>query len=99
MRIDFARIWDRRTGEVLRLRPGMLRSDRLEHIGRMSDGRVVLTTLRSRVGQVVLFPTDFEGYLRSVSRPLHMAPLQPYGELYPAIPLSLPDNTDPAGER
>ena len=99
MRIDFARIWDRRTGEVLRLRPGMLRSNRLEHIGRMSDGRVVLTTLRSRVGQVVLFPTDFEGYLRSASRPLHMAPLQPYEELYPAIPLSLPDNTDPAGER
>ena len=98
MRMDFARIWDRRTGEVLRLRPGMLRSGRLGHIGRMSDGRVVLTTLRSRVGQAVLFPTDFEGYLRSASRPLHMPPLQPYEERYPNLPLPLPDGAEEAAE-
>lgn len=59
MRLDFARLWNRTTGEVLRIRPGMFGSEKLEHIGRLSDGRVVLTTLRSHVGQVVHFPADF----------------------------------------
>lgn len=77
MRLDFARLWNRTTGEVLRIRPGMFGSEKLEHIGRLSDGRVVLTTLRSHVGQVVHFPADFWNFLRSASRPQTLEPMRP----------------------
>ena len=90
MRLDFARLWNRTTGEVLRIRPGMFGSERLEHIGRLNDGRVVLTTLRSHVGQVVHFSTDFWSFLRSASRPQTLEPMQPCEALYPDIPLKLP---------
>ena len=93
MRLDFARLWNRPTGEVLRIRPGMFGSEKLEHIGRLSDGRVVLTTLRSHVGQVVHFPADFWNFLRSASRPQTLEPMQPYETLYPDIPLTLPERS------
>lgn len=83
MRLDFARLWNRSTGEVLRIRPGMFGSERLEHIGRLSDGRVVLTTLRSQMGQVVHFPEDFWNFLRTASRPQRMDPMQPCEGVYP----------------
>ena len=91
MRLDFARLWNRTTGEVLRIRPGMFGSEKLEHIGRLSDGRVVLTSLRSHVGQVVHFPTDFWSFLRTASRPQTLEPMQPCEALYPDIPLVLPE--------
>ena len=91
MRLDFARLWNRRTGEVLRIRPGMFGREKLEHIGMLSDGRVVLTTLRSGVGQVVHFPADFWNFLRTASRPQTLEPMQPCEALYPDIPLSLPE--------
>ena len=91
MRLDFARLWNRTTGEVLRIRPGMFGSERLEHIGRLSDGRVVLTTLRSHVGQVVHFPADFWNFLRTASRPQTMGPMQPCETLYPDIPPAQPE--------
>ena len=75
MRLDFARLWNRTTGEVLRIHPGVFGSEKLEHIGRLSDGRVVLTTLRSHVGQVVHFPADFWNFLRSASRPQTLEPM------------------------
>ena len=93
MRLDFARLWNRTTGEVLRIRPGMFGSEKLEHIGRLSGGRVVLTTLRSHVGQVVHFPADFWNFLRSASRPQTLEPMQPYETLYPDIPLTLPERS------
>ena len=93
MRLDFARLWNRTTGEVLRIRPGMFGSEKLEHIGRLSDGRVVLTTLRSHVGQVVHFPADFWNFLRSASRPQTLEPMQTYETLYPDIPLTLPERS------
>lgn len=83
MRLDFARLWNRSTGEVQRIRPGMFGSERLEHIGRMSDGRVVLTTLRSQVGQVVHFPEDFWNFLCTASRPQRMEPMRPCEGVYP----------------
>ena len=91
MRLDFARLWNRTTGEVLRIRPGMFGSEKLEHIGRLSDSRVVLTTLRSHVGQVVHFPADFWNFLRSASRPQTLEPMQPCEALYPDIPLTQPE--------
>ena len=91
MRLDFARLWNRTTGEVLRIRPGMFGSERLEHIGRLSDGRVVLTTLRSGKGQVVHFPTDFWHFLHTASLPLHLAPLRPFAIPYPDIPPAPPE--------
>ena len=90
MRLDFARLWNRTTSEVLRIRPGMFGSERLEHIGRLNDGRVVLTTLRSHVGQVVHFSTDFWSFLRTASRPQTLEPMQPCEALYTDIPLKLP---------
>lgn len=93
MRLDFARLWNRTTGEVLRIRPGMFGSEKLEHIGRLSDGRVVLTTLRSHVGQVVHFPADFWNFLRSANRPQTLEPMQTYETLYPDIPLTLPERS------
>ena len=71
----------------------MFGSEKLEHIGRLSDGRVVLTTLRSHVGQVVHFPADFWNFLRSASRPQTLEPMQPYETLYPDIPLTLPERS------
>ena len=91
MRLDFARLWNRTTGEVLRIRPGMFGSEKLEHIGRLSDGCVVLTTLRSHEGQVVHFPADFWNFLRSASRPQTLEPMQPCEALYPDIPLTQPE--------
>ncbi|HIW65662.1 MAG TPA: hypothetical protein H9879_05470 [Candidatus Alistipes intestinipullorum] len=93
MRLDFARLWNRTTGEVLRIRPGMFGSEKLEHIGLLSDGRVVLTTLRSDVGQVVHFPTDFWTFLRTASRLQFLEPMRPCEGLYPDIPLALPEET------
>lgn len=91
MRQDFARLWNRTTGEMLRIRLGMFGSEKLEHIGRLSDGCVVLTTLRSHVGQVVHFPADFWAFLRTASRPQTLAPMQPCEILYPDIPLLWPE--------
>lgn len=76
---------------MLRIRPGMFGSEKLEHIGRLSDSRVVLTTLRSHVGQVVHFPADFWNFLRSASRPQTLEPMQPCEALYPDIPLTQPE--------
>lgn len=91
MRLDFARLWNRTTGEVLRIRPGMFGSERLEHIGRLSDGRVVLTTLRSGKGQVVHFPTDFWHFLHTASLPQTLEPMQPFAISYPDIPPAPPE--------
>ena len=90
MRLDFVRLWNCTTGEMLRIRPGMFGSEKLEHIGLLSDGCVVLTTLRSGVGQVVHFPADFWSFLRTASRSQFLEPMRPYEEFYPDIPMAFP---------
>lgn len=90
MRLDFARLWNCTTGEVLRIRSGVFGSEKLEHIGLLSDGCVVLTTLRSGVRQVLHFPADFWNFLRTASHPQFLEPMRPYEEFYPDISMALP---------
>lgn len=87
---DFAQLWNRQTDEILRIRPGMFGSEKLEHIAALRDGTVVITTRRSRIGQVVHYPTDFWNFLRTANKPKRLGQWRSYSELYPDIPFYLP---------
>ena len=59
---DFAQLINMTTREVLRIRPGMFGGEKMQHIGMLTDGTVVIVTRRDRVGPVFHYPTDFWGF-------------------------------------
>ena len=71
---DFAQLINRNTREVLRIRPGMFGGEKMQHIGMLTDGTVVIVTRRDRVGPVFRYPADFWGFLRSANKPKKLEP-------------------------
>ena len=48
-----------KTREVLRIKPGMFGEDRLQHLGMLPDGTIVIVVRCHLVGSVFLYPKDF----------------------------------------
>ena len=90
LKADFAQLWNPKTGEILRIRPGMFGSEKLEHVGVLRDGTVVLTTLRAGVGQVIHYPVDFWSFLRTANKSKKLEHWRHYKEIYPDLPFDLP---------
>ena len=53
---DFAQLINMSTREVLRIRPGMFGGEKMQHIGVLTDGTVVIVTQRNGVGPVFRYP-------------------------------------------
>ena len=86
---DFAQLINRNTREVLRIRPGMFGGEKMQHIGILTDGTVVIVTRRDRVGPVFRYPIDFWGFLRTANKPKKLEPWREYKEVYPNLPIFL----------
>ena len=86
---DFAQLINWNTGEVLRIRPGMFGGEKMQHIGMLTDGTVVIVTRRDRVGSVFRYPIDFWGFLRAANKPKKLE-WREYKEVYPNLPFFLP---------
>lgn len=87
---DFAQLINMTTREVLRIRPGMFGGEKMQHMGMLTDGTVVIVTQRDKVGPVFRYPTDFWGFLRTVGKPRKLEPWREYREGYPNLPFFLP---------
>ena len=87
---DFAQLINMSTREVLRIRPGMFGGEKMQHIGVLTDGTVVIVTQRNGVGPVFRYPTDFWGFLRTANKPRRLEPWREYAETYPNLPFFLP---------
>lgn len=90
---DFAQLINMKTREVLRIRFGMFGSEKMQHIGILTDGTIVIITRRHKVGPVFRYPTDFWNFLRTASKPQRLERWREYAEIYPDIPFSLPPLT------
>ena len=86
---DFAQLINMNTREVLRIRPGMFSGEKMQHIGILTDGTVVIVTRRDRVGPVFRYPIDFWGFLRTANKPKKLEPWREYKEVYPNLPIFL----------
>ena len=86
---DFAQLINMNTREVLRIRPGMFGGEKMQHIGILTDGTVVIVTRRDRVGPVFRYPIDFWGFLRTANKPQKLEPWREYKEVYPNLPIFL----------
>ena len=62
-RTDYARLWNRKTDEVLRLRPGVLGNESFKSIHAMPDGTVIVNTLNK--GDALYRAEDFWNFLRT----------------------------------
>ncbi len=88
---DFAQLINMNTREVLRIRPGMFGGEKMQHIGMLTDGTVVIVTQRNGVGPVFRYPTDFWGFLRTVNKPYKAGTLAGvWGEFIRILPFFLP---------
>lgn len=87
---DFAQLINMNTREVLRIRPGMFGGEKMQHIGMLTDGTVVIVIRRDMVGPVFRYPIDFWGFLRSANKRKKLEPWREYGEAYPNLPIFLP---------
>ena len=65
-RTDYARLWNRKTDEVLRLRPGVLGNESFKSIHAMPDGTVIVNTFNK--GDALYRANDFWDFLRTSSR-------------------------------
>ena len=77
------------TREVLRIRPEMFGGEKMQHIGILTDGTVVIVTRRDRVGPVFRYPIDFWGFLRTANKSKKLE-WREYKEVYPNLPIFLP---------
>ena len=59
---DFAQLININTREMLRIRPGIFGGEKMQHIGMLTDGTVVIVTRRDMVGPVFRYPIDFWGF-------------------------------------
>lgn len=87
---DFAQLINMDTREILRIRPGMFGGEKMQHIGMLTDGTVVIVTLRNGIGPVFRYPTDFWSFLRTVNKHYKLEPWREYREVYPNLPFFLP---------
>ncbi len=87
---DFAQLINIETREVLRIRPGMFGSEKMQHIGVLTDGTVVIVIRRTGVGPVFCYPTNFWEFLRTANKPKKLERWREYKELYPDLPFTLP---------
>lgn len=87
---DFAQLINITTREVLRIRPEMFGGEKMQHIGMLTDGTVVIVTRRNGVGPVFRYPTDFWGFLRTTGKPRKLEPWREYQGVYPNLPFFLP---------
>lgn len=67
-RSDYARLWNRRTDEVLRIRPGVFGSESFKKIHALPDGTIVVNT-HQHTDDILSLPEDFWHFLRTASRP------------------------------
>ena len=86
---DFAQLINMNTREVLRIRPEMFGGEKMQHIGILTDGTVVIVTRRDKVGPVFRYPIDFWGFLRMANKPKKLE-WREYKEVYPNLPIFLP---------
>ena len=91
-RTDFAQLWNRQTGELLRIRPGMFGPRKPDQIAALPDGRVVIITRHTKVGSILHEPEDFWGFLRTANKPKKLGKWLCYPGLYPDIPHTLPES-------
>ena len=87
-RTDYARLWNRKTDEVLRLRPGVLGNESFKAIHAMPDGTVIVNTLNK--GDVLYRTDDFWDFLRTSSRPKKLGYWLNYPKPYPDREYELP---------
>ena len=87
-RTDYARLWNRKTDEVLRLRPGVLADESFKSIHAMPDGTVVVNTLKK--GDALYRAEDFWDFLRTSGRPKKLGYWLNYPKPYPAREYELP---------
>lgn len=88
-RTDYARLWNRKTNEVLRLRPGVLGNESFRAIHAMPDGTIIVNTLDNN-GDVLCRAEDFWDFLRTSSRPKKLGYWLNYPNPYPAREYELP---------
>lgn len=87
-RTDYARLWNRKTDEVLRLRPGVLANESFKSIHAMPDGTVVVNTLNK--GDALYRAEDFWDFLRTGGRPKKLGYWLNYPKPYPDREYELP---------
>ena len=93
-RFDYAQLWNRRTGEVLRLRPGMFGGKQFEGITALTDGTIVVKLLRDKVGRLMYYPADFWNFLRRAGRVRKLDRWLNFPIPYPGISYELPSESD-----
>ena len=94
-RFDYAQLWNRMTGEVLRIRPGMFGGGhQFEGITALTDGTVAIKLLRHMVGRLMYYPEDFWNFLRKASRVKKLNRWLCFPKPYPDIGYVLPPESD-----
>ena len=68
----------------------MFGGEKMQHIGMLTDGTVVIVTRRDGVGPVFRYPIDFWKFLRTANKPKKLEPWREYAETYPNLPFFLP---------
>lgn len=85
-RSDYARLWNWRTDEVLRIRPGVFGSEAFKKIHALPDGTIVVNT-HQHTDDILSLPEDFWHFLRTASRPNKLGYWLNYPKPYPEIDL------------
>lgn len=88
-RSDYARLWNRRTDEVLRIRPGVFGRESFKNIHALPDGTIVVNT-HQHTDDILSLSEDFWHFLRTTSRPNKLGYWLNYPKPYPDIDLFLP---------
>ena len=88
-RSDYARLWNRRTDEVLRIRPGVFGSEAFKKIHALPDGTIVVNT-HQHTDDILSLSENFWHFLRTASRPNKLGYWLNYPKPYPDIDLLLP---------
>ena len=95
---DFAQLINMNTWEVLRIRPGMFGGEKMQHIGMLTDGTVVIITRRDRRWAGVPLSHRLLG-LSALGKQARTAETwQEYPETYPNLPFFLPGEEPSAEE-
>ena len=88
-RTDYARLWNWRTDEVLRIRPGVFGSEAFKKIHALPDGTIVVNT-HQHTDDILSLSENFWHFLRTASRPNKLGYWLNYPKPYPEIDLLLP---------
>ena len=88
-RSDYARLWNWRTDEVLRIRPGVFGSEAFKNIHALPDGTIVVNT-HQHTDDILSLSENFWHFLRTASRPNKLGYWLNYSKPYPEIDLLLP---------